>query len=177
MEFQIFLLILGSSFRADRACRKRKFQLLNKIQQQLTSVTRYIDVITTNFSKKMPNYATKHPVAYRTWSRLTNLISAWFSVVRWDRFRKFRAFILHNFKGFLEATLRFASLKPLKLCSINAQNFLNPPHLWTTENHADNQIGKAGFRPLCNKIPFLHYGWFFQNLGKEAVRTFMHTTV
>jgi len=24
---------------------------------------------------------------------------------------------------------------------------------------------------------FLHYGWFFQNLGKEDVRTFMHTTV
>ena len=24
---------------------------------------------------------------------------------------------------------------------------------------------------------FLHYGWFFQNLGKEAVRTFMYTTV
>ena len=24
---------------------------------------------------------------------------------------------------------------------------------------------------------FLTYGWFFQNLGKEAVRTFMHTTV
>ena len=24
---------------------------------------------------------------------------------------------------------------------------------------------------------FLHYGWFFQNLRKEAVRTFMHTTV
>ena len=24
---------------------------------------------------------------------------------------------------------------------------------------------------------FLHYGWFLQNLGKEAVRTFMHTTV
>ena len=24
---------------------------------------------------------------------------------------------------------------------------------------------------------FLHYGWFFQNVGKEAVRTFMHTTV
>ena len=24
---------------------------------------------------------------------------------------------------------------------------------------------------------FLHNGWFFQNLGKEAVRTFMHTTV
>ena len=24
---------------------------------------------------------------------------------------------------------------------------------------------------------FLHYGWFFQNLGKKAVRTFMHTTV
>ena len=24
---------------------------------------------------------------------------------------------------------------------------------------------------------FLHYGWFFQNLGKEAVRTFMHPTV
>ena len=24
---------------------------------------------------------------------------------------------------------------------------------------------------------FLHYGWFFQILGKEAVRTFMHTTV
>ena len=24
---------------------------------------------------------------------------------------------------------------------------------------------------------FLHYGWFFQNLGKEAVRTFMHTTI
>ena len=24
---------------------------------------------------------------------------------------------------------------------------------------------------------FLHYGWFFQNLGKEAVRTFMHTNV
>ena len=24
---------------------------------------------------------------------------------------------------------------------------------------------------------FLHYGWFFQNLGQEAVRTFMHTTV
>ena len=24
---------------------------------------------------------------------------------------------------------------------------------------------------------FLHYGWFFQNLGKEAVQTFMHTTV
>ena len=24
---------------------------------------------------------------------------------------------------------------------------------------------------------FLHYGWFFQNLGKEAVRTNMHTTV
>ena len=24
---------------------------------------------------------------------------------------------------------------------------------------------------------FLHYGWFFHNLGKEAVRTFMHTTV
>ena len=24
---------------------------------------------------------------------------------------------------------------------------------------------------------FLHYGQFFQNLGKEAVRTFMHTTV
>ena len=24
---------------------------------------------------------------------------------------------------------------------------------------------------------FLHYGWFFQNLGEEAVRTFMHTTV
>ena len=24
---------------------------------------------------------------------------------------------------------------------------------------------------------FLHYGWFSQNLGKEAVRTFMHTTV
>ena len=41
-----------------------------------TRVTRYIDVITTNFSKKMPNYATKHPVAYRTWSRLTNLIFA-----------------------------------------------------------------------------------------------------
>ena len=155
MEFQIFLLILGSSFRADRACRKRKFQLLNKIQQQLTSVTRYIDVITTNFSKKMPNYATKHPVAYRTWSRLTNLIFARFSVVRWDWFRKFRAIFLHNFKGFLEATLRFASLKPLKLCSINAQNFLNRPHLWTTENHADNQIGKAGFRPLCNKILLL----------------------
>ena len=24
---------------------------------------------------------------------------------------------------------------------------------------------------------FLHYGWFFQNIGKEAVRTFTHTTV
>jgi hypothetical protein len=24
---------------------------------------------------------------------------------------------------------------------------------------------------------FLHYGWFFQNLGKEAIRTFMNTTV
>jgi len=24
---------------------------------------------------------------------------------------------------------------------------------------------------------FLHYGWFFQNHGKEAVRTFMHTNV
>ena len=24
---------------------------------------------------------------------------------------------------------------------------------------------------------FLHYGWFFQNLGKEAVRNFMHRTV
>ena len=24
---------------------------------------------------------------------------------------------------------------------------------------------------------FLHYGWFFQNLGKEAVQTNMHTTV
>ena len=24
---------------------------------------------------------------------------------------------------------------------------------------------------------FLHYGWFCQNLGKEAVWTFMHTTV
>ena len=24
---------------------------------------------------------------------------------------------------------------------------------------------------------FLHYGWFFQNLGKEAVQTFMHMTV
>ena len=24
---------------------------------------------------------------------------------------------------------------------------------------------------------FLRYGWFFQYLGKEAVRTFMHTTV
>ena len=24
---------------------------------------------------------------------------------------------------------------------------------------------------------FLHYGWFFQNLGKEGQRTFMHTTV
>ena len=24
---------------------------------------------------------------------------------------------------------------------------------------------------------FLHYGWFFQNLGKEGSRTFMHTTV
>ena len=24
---------------------------------------------------------------------------------------------------------------------------------------------------------FLHYGWVFQNLGKEAVRTFMHLTV
>ena len=24
---------------------------------------------------------------------------------------------------------------------------------------------------------FLHCGWFFQNLGKEAVQTFMHTTV
>ena len=24
---------------------------------------------------------------------------------------------------------------------------------------------------------FLHYGWLFQNLGKEAVRTFLHTTV
>ena len=24
---------------------------------------------------------------------------------------------------------------------------------------------------------FLHYGWFSQNLGKEAVRTLMHTTV
>ena len=23
---------------------------------------------------------------------------------------------------------------------------------------------------------FLHYGWFFHNLGKEAVRTFLHTT-
>ena len=26
-------------------------------------------------------------------------------------------------------------------------------------------------------IAFEGYGWFFQNLGKEAVRTFMHTTV
>ena len=26
-------------------------------------------------------------------------------------------------------------------------------------------------------IFFLHYGWFLQNLGKEAVRTNMHTTV
>ena len=24
---------------------------------------------------------------------------------------------------------------------------------------------------------FLHYGWFFQNLGKEGRRTFMHATV
>ena len=24
---------------------------------------------------------------------------------------------------------------------------------------------------------FLHYGWFYQNLGKEAVRSNMHTTV
>ena len=24
---------------------------------------------------------------------------------------------------------------------------------------------------------FLHYGWFFQNLGKEAIQTFMHRTV
>ena len=35
----------------------------------------------------------------------------------------------------------------------------------------------------CKKQPihmryhfFLHYGWFFQNLGIEAVRTFMHNT-
>ena len=87
-----------TSFSSCRLCQgKRKFQLLNRLQQHLTSNTRYIDVIITNFSKKMPKYATKHPVAYLTWSRLTNLIFAWFFVVRWDRFRKFRAFILHNF--------------------------------------------------------------------------------
>ena len=27
-------------------------------------------------------------------------------------------------------------------------------HCRTTENHADNQFSQAGFRPLCNKIPF-----------------------
>ena len=32
-----------------------------------------------------------------------------------------------------------------------------------------------GFHMRCHF--FLHYGWFLQNLGKEAVRTNMHTTV
>ena len=30
---------------------------------------------------------------------------------------------------------------------------------------------------IWSNIFFLHYGWFFQNLGKEAVPAFMHTTV
>ena len=30
---------------------------------------------------------------------------------------------------------------------------------------------------VCSKSDIVHYGWFFQNLGKEGWRTFMHTTV
>ena len=35
----------------------------------------------------------------------------------------------------------------------------------------------AAVAALLYEVFFLHYGWFLQNLGKEAVRTNMHTTV
>jgi hypothetical protein len=62
-----------------------------------------------------------------------------------------------------------------KLCFFETAflNFLSQPFWFFF--YAPSQWKK---KPVYMRYHFfLHYGWFFQNLGKEAVRTFMHTTV
>ena len=51
-------------------------------------------------------------------------------------------------------------------------NFLIRP-FWSFLLHISEKLSPF----IWGIIFFLHYGWFFQNLAKEAVRTLMHTTV
>ena len=72
----------------------------------------------------------------------------------------------HDHKMFFEKILRIgaAGIESTILIFFSQNFFLR--HL------------KENKQPILMRYHFfLHYGWFFQNFGKEAVRTNMHTTV
>ena len=66
-SFWCLIFILKNNFSAlspQKALQEKEVSAVEQITATAeTSVTRYIDVITMNFSQKMPNYTTKHPVA------------------------------------------------------------------------------------------------------------------
>ena len=84
------------------------------------------------------------------------LFSAWFSVLpTMKSFRIFRAIFSDSFEDFLKVFLRKTFRKSFKTILEYFPKYSQRNHCRTTENHADNQFNQAGFRSLCNKIPFI----------------------
>ena len=82
--------------------------------------------------------------------------------------------------------------RPIPFASINSTNPRTNPWNFHEKILRIGRAGKWGFyesailnflfasfqQPIHMRYHlFLHYGWFFQNFGKEAVGTFMQTTV
>ena len=86
------------------------------------------------FAKKA-QICNKASCCIAAWSRLTTDLSSIFYRLKMKLFRK-------HFENHSKLFLK------------NPQNVLNKFQFQTTKNLVDNQFGQAGFRPLCNKIPW-----------------------
>ena len=101
------------------------------------------------------------------------LFSAWFSVLpTMKSFRIFRAIFSDSFEDFLKVFLRKTFRKSFKTILEYYPKYSQRNHCRTTENHADNQFSQAGFRPLCNKIPFLKF-WLSDQYNTNMMRLFI----
>ena len=68
----------------------------------------------------------------------------------------------------------FTEMKQKKFKMADLENSKWPPQKHSFSSSANSQYFFMKFSRIG---PWDSYGWFFQNLGKEAVPTFMHTTV
>ena len=105
---------------------------------------------------------------------------SWKNIENW-RSWKMRFFWGGHFEFCKSAILNFFLLHLCEKSSpfIWGNNFFSQyvRTIMVTKYHFLLHLSEKSSPFIWGIIFFLHYGWFFQNLGKEAVPTFMHTTV